>query len=88
VQRLNLNSTTYNLNSGTSMATPLVAGVSAMLFNLNPNYSYKDVIEAINTSGKALTALSGKTVTGKMVNAQGSIDYIAKPTGVSASVAP
>lgn len=88
VRKLALNDTTYNVVSGTSMATPHVAGLATMLFSYNPNYTYAEVIDAIKSGGIATTALSGKSVTGKAVNAQGSLSYIAKPTGVSATVAP
>jgi len=83
VSKLALNNTTYNVISGTSMATPHVAGLAAMLFSYNPDYTYSEVVDAIKSGGTAASALSGKSVTGKAVNAQGSLSYIAKPTGVA-----
>lgn len=55
--------------SGTSMAAPHVAGVVALLKQKFPSLSADDVKERILTTGDALPALLGKTVSGKRVNA-------------------
>lgn len=89
---LALNANTYNVLSGTSMATPHVAGLATMLFAFNPNFTYADVINAIKSSGTTVTGdatdgskgLVGKTVTGKAVNGIQALGYITAPTGVSA----
>jgi len=73
----------YKLELGTSMATPYVAGLTALVWALNPDYDYKDVIDAIEYGGETVSDLSGKTTTGKAINAWGSIKYIKKPTGVT-----
>lgn len=73
----------YNVLEGTSMATPHVAGLAAMIFAYNPNYTYADVIAAIK-NGVSVSSLSGKTKTGKAVNAMNALSYIQPPTGVSA----
>jgi len=73
----------YNVLEGTSMATPHVAGLAAMIFAYNPNYTYADVLAAIK-NGVAVSALSGKTKTGKAVNAMNALSYIQPPTGISA----
>ncbi len=75
--------THYNVLEGTSMATPHVAGLAAMIFAYNPNYTYADVIAAIK-NGVSVSALSGKTKTGKAVNAMNALSYIQPPSGVSA----
>lgn len=88
ITTLSLNATTYNVISGTSMATPNVAGVAAMLFAYNPNFSYSDVINAIKSGGDTLSVLSTKTVSGKAVNATNALSFITAPTGGAAVKLP
>lgn len=76
--------TNYNVLEGTSMATPHVTGLAALIFAFNPNYTYADVIAAIKGGGTPVPALSGKTKTGKGVNAMGSLSFIQAPTSVAA----
>jgi thermitase len=78
----------YNVISGTSMATPHVSGLAAMIWSMNPDYTAADVVEAIKGGGRASSALSGKSTTGKVINALGGISYIQKPQGVSAQAVP
>ena len=82
-----LNNVTYNVIEGTSMATPHVTGLAAMLRAYNPNYTVADVVNSIKSGGTTLASLAGKTTTGKAVNALGSLSYINAPTGVTAVVA-
>jgi subtilisin family serine protease len=84
ITTLTYNSTSYNVDAGTSMASPHVAGLAAMLMAYNPNYTYQDVVSAIKSGGVALASLSGKTTTGRAINAMGSLAYINAPTGVAA----
>jgi subtilisin family serine protease len=84
IQGLNITNNVYNVIQGTSMATPHVAGLAAMLLAYNPNYTHTQVVEAIKNGGETISALSGKTTTSKAVNAMGSLSYITTPTGVSA----
>lgn len=86
IQTLTLNTTSLNTINGTSMATPAVAGVATMVRAYNPSYTYTDVITAIKSGGVAAAALSGKTTTGKAVDAMRALAYINPPTGVTASV--
>ncbi|MGZ3748943.1 MAG: S8 family serine peptidase, partial [Pseudobdellovibrionaceae bacterium] len=83
INKLSLNTTSYNVIAGTSMAAPHVAGVAAMLMAYNPNYTYQDVVTAIKSGGIATASLSGKTTTGNAVSAMGSLAYINAPTGVA-----
>lgn len=88
IETLTYNTTSYNVISGTSMATPHVAGLAAMIYAYNPSYTYSDVAASIKGGGVATSSLSGKTVTGKAVSAIGSLNYINKPTGVAAVKLP
>ena len=66
----------YNVLEGTSMATPHVSGLAALLFAFQPHYTFADVIDAIQFGGIAASSLAGFTTTGNAVNAMGSLDYI------------
>lgn len=79
-------STAYHLLQGTSMASPHVAGVAALLRAYNPAYTAADVVAAIRNGGVPVSSLSGITVTGRAVNAMGSLAYIRKPHGLTATV--
>jgi subtilisin family serine protease len=59
----------YGTKSGTSMATPYVAGVAALLWSLWPEAPWAEVRDAILTGADPLPALAGRTVTGGRLNA-------------------
>ena len=63
------NTNSYDYWDGTSMATPHVTGLAALTWSYNSNLTYTQVRNIILTSGDSLASLSGKTVTGKRVNA-------------------
>ena len=86
ITTLTLNNTSYNTIDGTSMASPEVAGVAALVWAHNPLYTYADVANAIKNGGRPTPALSGKTTTGKAVDALGSLAYINPPTGIAVVV--
>ncbi|MDZ7661831.1 S8 family serine peptidase [Thiohalophilus sp.] len=77
---------TYTLLNGTSMATPHVAGLAALVWSYNPDYTYADVLGSVVNSGDAVAALDGTTTSGRAVDAFEALKYIQAPTGVSASV--
>ena len=55
--------------SGTSMATPYVAGVAALMKAANPALSYADLKNGLIVSSDPLAALTGKVVANGRVNA-------------------
>lgn len=83
---LTWNNTSYNTLNGTSMATPEVAGLATMLRAYNPKYTYADTVAAIKNAGRPTASLSGKTTTGKAVDAMASLAYINPPTGLTATI--
>lgn len=58
---------------GTSMATPHVTGVAALVASLNPRLSAVQVKQILLDSGKPLPATRGLTLTGKMVDANSAV---------------
>lgn len=86
IDTLIFNTTTYKPENGTSMASPGVAGLATMLRAYNPQYTYADVVASIKNAGRAKASLTGKTTTGKAVDATASLAYISKPTGLTATV--
>jgi len=59
----------YEEKSGTSMATPVVAGVAALIVAENPRMSVDDLKKKLLASTDPIVALKGKTVTGGRINA-------------------
>ncbi len=59
----------YAYSSGTSMASPHVAGVVALVYAQNPGWTYGQVRQRIFDTVRPVSALAGRTVTGGVVNA-------------------
>jgi subtilisin family serine protease len=59
----------YEEHSGTSMATPEVAGVAALVLSLEPKLSVKELRERLFDSVDKLDTLKGKVSTGGRLNA-------------------
>lgn len=58
----------YGYASGTSMATPHVAGMAAILKSVNPALAYSEIKAALIQGVDLLPAFSGKTVSGGRAN--------------------
>jgi len=86
ISTLEKDGNTYVTLQGTSMATPHVAGIAAMVRAYNPAYTYADTVAAIKQGGEYVGALDGFTSTSKAANAMGTLSYINPPTGVTAVV--
>jgi len=59
----------YDVMSGTSMATPHVAGVVALMLSLQPNLTKQQIRQYLFTTVDPIPDLQGRTVTGGRVNA-------------------
>ncbi|MEM7791667.1 MAG: S8 family serine peptidase, partial [Verrucomicrobiota bacterium] len=70
---------TYGLLDGTSMATPHVAGVCALIFSLEPNLTYEEVKERVLDTVDPLPSLNGITVTGGRLNAYDAVNSVGQP---------
>ncbi|KKO46462.1 peptidase S8 [Arsukibacterium ikkense] len=63
----------YAAYSGTSMASPQVAGAAALLWSINPEITPLEMKAILMNSGDELPALAGKTVSGKRLNLVGAL---------------
>jgi subtilisin family serine protease len=59
----------YSSFNGTSMATPHVVGVAALVWGQNPTMTYAQVRDRLFSTVRPVASLSGITVTGGVVNA-------------------
>lgn len=64
----------YEEKSGTSMATPVVSGVAALIIAENPDISVTELRKRIMDASDPIVALKGKTVTGGRINAAKALD--------------
>ncbi len=63
----------YGVGSGTSYATPHVAGIAALLKSLHPQWGAIELKQRIMETVDPLPSLQGKTVTGGRVNAAAAV---------------
>jgi subtilisin family serine protease len=73
-----LSSTYYGIISGTSMATPQVSGLAALLLSYNSSLTWQEVKDAIMDNVDPVSALNGITVTGGKINAFNALNSISQ----------
>jgi subtilisin family serine protease len=64
---------TYSYFSGTSMSGPHVAGLAGLLAAQDPSRTWSQIRNLIVAGGDPKASLAGRTVTGKRINAFGSV---------------
>jgi hypothetical protein len=74
--------------SGTSMATPFVTGVVALVAGLHPDYNAAQLVRQVVGTAKPLPGLSGKVVSGGMVNAYNALTAQPSAETLSGSATP
>lgn len=79
----------YSYYDGTSMASPHVAGVVAMVYAQNPTWTWSTVKNRVMTTTRPISALSGRCQTGGVVNLQAALQPVVNtpPTVVITSPA-
>lgn len=70
----------YAYLDGTSMACPHVAGCAALIYGYNPGWTWTQVKNSLMTTARPVSGLSGRCVTGGVVNIQAAIGPGAPPT--------
>ncbi|MFO0099721.1 MAG: S8 family serine peptidase, partial [Aphanizomenon sp.] len=77
----------YGTYSGTSMASPHVAGAAALVWSQNPTWTAQQVKNALMNTGDSIAALAGKTVSGKRLNVYNALVSSSLPS-VTVGVSP
>lgn len=78
----------YSSFSGTSMATPHVAGAAALVLSVNPELNVLELKELLMNSGDENADLAGKTVSGKRLNVYTALIDADPTPGFGLSVTP
>lgn len=66
----------YAYHDGTSMATPMVSGLAALIKSANPDLTNLEIKSIILTTVNTKQGLAGKVVTGGIVNASAAINML------------
>lgn len=64
----------FQYMSGTSMASPHVAGAAALLWAQFPNATYAEIKRRLIDSGDRLPSLAGRTISGRRINVQRALE--------------
>jgi thermitase len=64
----------YTAIAGTSMASPHVAGVAALVRAIDPGATPSQIVQALMNGAKPVVGMAGVTVTGGVVDAVGAMD--------------
>ncbi|TMP46811.1 peptidase S8 [Pseudoalteromonas citrea] len=78
----------YDSFSGTSMATPHVAGAAALALSVNPDLTTAELKALLMNSGDDNAALAGKTVSGKRLNVATALEQADPTPGFRLSPTP
>jgi subtilisin family serine protease len=78
----------YQYLSGTSMATPHVAGVAALVLSKTPTLTTAQLKSTILTNTDPIPSLSGRTTTGGRLNASKAVGTTPPPPDYSLSISP
>jgi thermitase len=76
----------YQILSGTSMATPYVAGVVSLLAGQDPGLGATQLIQRVIATVKPLPSLAGRTVSGGMVDAYNALTNTQAPQAQTLSI--
>ena len=76
----------YVWNSGTSMATPNVTGVVALIRSEFPDWNYQQVIDHLYSTARPAASMAGITTTGGIANAEAAMAGGEPPTPPAALV--
>ncbi|HLL52240.1 MAG TPA: S8 family serine peptidase [Myxococcaceae bacterium] len=70
---------TYQVFSGTSMATPHVSGAAALMLAVNPTLTYAEIKQVLMNTVDPISSLNGKTVTGGRLNVYRAVSSLGPP---------
>jgi serine protease len=75
----------YSSKSGTSMATPHVSGAAGLLLSVNDLLTVQELKDYLMDYGDAIPDLDGNCLSGKRLNAYGSVSQVSPPDPVTLS---
>lgn len=78
----------YAAYSGTSMASPHVAGAAALLWSVNPDITPLEMKAILMDTGDSIPALEGKTVSGKRLNLVNALEEADPAPGFRLALTP
>ncbi|SBT70739.1 subtilisin-like protease 1, putative [Plasmodium malariae] len=61
-------SNTYRKLNGTSMASPHVAAIASLIYSINPNLSYRQIVDILKSSVKKLPSVKSKVAWGGYID--------------------